>query len=317
MSEVARFLAFTGCVILAAGDAVAESQEPATADKAKTQHIAVSPNGYSVELVAIVRMDQKERFAWSPDGSKIDISEKWGRLTETGDETHGFVFRCQEFEDGQNLGWKWTHLVGTPILKDEVPEFVSVSTNTNQRLPTNPHWAMIKAGKPLKSNDGFTTICVGVLGEWGPWRRVQSDGTPHDEKPVPKEFQPLYQLVKSVEIKHGNPEGAGRLKCSFLLNGVVGNKQANDLVEYEAVVVDGAGKRHNSNGVGAWLGGEISGQKPYFGLTEDEIAHFEYRIRPYVEWMTFENIPLEPGKDSKLKITVEKVDPPKENAKAN
>src|SRR5690606_34677236 len=104
------------------------------------------------------------------------------------------------------------------------------STNINARRATKPHWGMIKAGKPLKANDGFTTICVGVLGEWGPWRRVQSDGTPHDQKPVPKELLPLYQFVKSVEIKHGNPERAGRLKCSFHLQGVVGNKQANDLL---------------------------------------------------------------------------------------
>lgn len=313
MPEATRFLVCTVCLMLAAGDAVAGSQKPATADKPKEQHVAVSPNGYSIELVAIVRMDQKEQFAWSPDGSMIDISEKWGRILEVRDQnpTHGFVFRCQGFKNGQNLGWKWTHPLAWPNLKDEVPEFVSVSTNTNERLPTNPHWEMIKAGMPLKANDGFTTICVGVLGEWGPWRRVQSDGTPHDQEPVPQDFQPLYQLVKSVEIKHGNPERAGRLKCSLLLNGVVGNKQANDLVVYEVVVVDGAGKRHDPTGVGPWIGGEIAGQIPYFGLTEDEIAQFEYRMRPYVEWMTFENIPLQSGRDSKLKVTVNKVDPPK------
>jgi hypothetical protein len=280
MSAGIWLLMVTLATVLTSQLANADSETPVGKPNA-----ADAAQGHSIELVAIVRMDKEKPFAWTPQGAKIEISEKWGRITEVRDlnPTHGFVFRCQGFSKGQNLGWRDIRPGATPILKDEIPEWVTVS-------------AKIKEGSTTK-------IRVGVMGEWGPWRRVHPNGMPADEKPVPKAFQELYGFVKSVETFEGNRNDINnRLKYGFGLNGVVGNKQVVDLCEYEVVAIDGDGKRHHGTGVGIWKGGQI----PYFGLTEDDLAFFEYRMRPYTEWVTFENIPLKPSNDARMKVSREK-----------
>lgn len=248
---------------------------------------ATSAHGQIIELVAIVRMDKTVRTAWKPDGSKIEISEKWSKITEAARDnpTHGFVFRCQGFQQGQNLGWGvLVPGMVTPILKDDVPEFVSTSK-------------VIKDGSTAKFR-------IGILGAWGPWQRIDVDGKPEDSKPVPQELKPLYQFVEAAEIIGGGETAKTTLITGFGLKGVVGNKQFQDRGEWEVVAVDGDGKRHDRRGVGIWNGGQI----PYFGLAKDDISHFEYRLRPYLEWMTFDNVPLEPGGQPNAKVTTEAVD---------
>ena len=262
------------------------SQSANGEEKEKRALAGASAHGQVIELVAIVRMDKTVRTAWAPDGSKIGISEKWSKITEVRVQkpTHGFVFRCKGFQKGQNLGWgNLVRGMVTPILKDDVPEFVSISKEFQDG-----------------STDKFR---VGILGEWGPWQRIDTEGEPEDSKPVPKDLKPLYQLVKGAEILGGR-ETTSPLKTGFGLMGVVGNKQFEDFGQWEAVVVDGEGKRHDRRGAGIWNNGQV----PYFGLAKDDISHFEYRMRPYLEWMTFENIPLESGTDTKAKVTTEAVD---------
>jgi hypothetical protein len=231
-------------------------------------------------------MDKTVRTAWTPKGNPIEISEKWSEITEVARQqpTHGFVFRCRGFQKGQDLGWgNLVPGMATPILNDDVPEFVSISKT-------------IKEGSTTK-------IRVGILGEWGPWQKIDAEGKPLDSKPVAKELKPLYRLVQSVEILDGK-DSERRLKTGFGLKGIVGNKPFETQGQWEAVVLDGEGKRHDRRGVGLWNGGPI----PYFGLAKDDISHFEYRLRPYLEWITFENLPLEPGGKSSAKVTSEAVD---------
>jgi hypothetical protein len=91
---------------------------------------------------------------------------------------------------------------------------------------------------------------------------------------------------------------------------VAGIKNVTDCCEYEAVAIDGDGKRHERSGVGPLPGGK---QFPLFNVSEDDLAFFEYRMRPYTEWVTFENIPLQPGNKAKMKVSREKTDLSKAN----
>ena len=254
-------------------------------DKSKFSLKGVTATGQSVELVAVVRMDQEERLAWRPDGTKIEISKKWGEITRLKGQnpTHGFVFRCQGFRKGQIVAWRDIRAT-PPVLTDTVPEFVNIS-------------ATLTDDSPVKFR-------VGILEPWGPWQKIRPDGKPYPLKPVPKTHQRFYQMVKSGAVSYGKDRP---MRTQFALLGVIDRKQIQDLVWHQVYAVDGEGRRVDFWGVVVWKGGPV----PCFDLDEDDVAYFEYRMRPYKEWMTFENIPLKPGKNGRAKVTAKKVELPK------
>lgn len=247
---------------------------------AKPQSFAAElPNGIRLELSGVLNGNDKGPAAWSPDGVPIVVPKEWPKLLRVQGQnpTHGFVFRSQGLVKGQGIVWRLSGRWATPILGETVPEYVGISSNLEDRT---------------------VKLRVGITDTWGPWQRVEPDGSIKARVEVTHQFRDVYDRVKSALIFGGQDGGTSELTTGFVLEGIV---ETDDQAEYESVVVDRDGKRHDRRGVGSWKNATI----PYYSLPLSQIDHFEFRLQPHLHWVTFDNVSLIPGEQTDVKVTAE------------
>ncbi|MBC7822233.1 MAG: hypothetical protein IAG10_35560 [Planctomycetaceae bacterium] len=256
-----------------------EPDEPSTAkdDPKQKRNVVELPGGVRLELCGVLNGNVTTPAAWRPDGTKIDVPKAWPELRRTRNEdpTHGFVFRANGLAKGQSLIWskpgRWT----TPVFGETVPEYLGIST----RVP----------------DEERLNIRVGITDVWGPWQRVEPNGEIKERVKVPDGHRSAYDRVKSTRVFGSD---TGELKTGFVLEGIV---ETDDQAEYEVVAVGPQGTRHKGRGVGIWKDSQI----PYFEESIQQIDHFEFRLQPHRHWVTFENVSLQPGKTTDVKVKVE------------
>lgn len=254
---------------------------PAVDPPAKPRPFAAElPNGIRLELSGVLNGHGSGPAAWSSDGSPMVVPKEWPKLQRAKDQnpTHGFVFRSHGLVKGQGLVWRLPGTWVTPILGETVPEYVGVSSNLQDAR--------------------VAKLRVGITDTWGPWQRVELDGSIKFKVEVTKQFRDVYDLVTSAQIFGGQDGGTSELRTGFVLEGIV---ETDDEAEYESVVVDRDGKRHDRRGVGSWKNATI----PYYSLPLSQIDHFEFRLQPHLHWVTFENVSLNPGEKTEVKVTTE------------
>ncbi len=92
----------------------------------------------------------------------------------------------------------------------------------------------------------------------------------------------------------------------------------------ELVLIDVHGKQHRHTSLGAGLNQKrLPDGSPHWGDSErffrfdvpiSRVAGFEYRVRPYQHWVTFDNVALNPGEMTDVKVKVESAPEPKVDA---
>ena len=251
---------------------------PAVDPRAKQPFAAELPNGIRLELSGVLNGTDKGPAAWSPDGSPMVVPKEWPRLLRAKDQnpTRGFVFRSQGLVKGQGIVWRLTGRWVTPILSETIPEYVGISSNLEDRT---------------------VKLRVGITDTWGPWQRVEPDGSIKARVEVTSQFRDVYSRVKSALIIGGQEGGTSELRTGFVL----GIDETDDQAEYESVAVDREGKRHDRRGVDSWKKKTI----PFYSLPLSQIDHFEFRLQPHLHWVTFDNVSLIPGEQTDVKVTAE------------
>ena len=251
---------------------------PAVDPPAKQPFAAELPNGIRLELSGVLNGTDKGPAAWSPDGSPMVVPKEWPKLLRGKDQnpTRGFVFRSQGLVKGQGIVWRLTGRWVTPILSETVPEYVGISSNLEDRT---------------------VKLRVGITDTWGPWQRVEPDGSIKARVEVTSQFRDVYSRVKSALIIGGQEGGTSELRTGFVL----GIDETDDQAEYESVAVDREGKRHDRQGVDSWKKKTI----PFYSLPLSQIDHFEFRLQPHLHWVTFDNVSLIPGEQTEVKVTAE------------
>ncbi|MGQ0634640.1 MAG: M56 family metallopeptidase [Planctomycetaceae bacterium] len=255
--------------------------------------IAELPDGATVELVGVGFHPSEEREWWKPDGAPL--------------KTRPYVK-----EEGKD----WFEVAGSTPEQADCREFAvdisGVPAGTGfwrsfEPLPVN--WAggaTLEGAKPGARTRGHfhgaagpftgrkTTALVVKLadGEWGPAQRVSQLGQPENVGPIPAEFRPVYRLFqpRSAFERDGKVHLVMRLA-----------PETYSTAQLEVVAVDVEGNRHKSTSSGGRDGETEFG----FRLPREQLDHFEYRLRPYRQRVMFENVSLEPWRQTKVVIRVE------------
>ena len=250
----------------------------------KPNNVAKLPGDIEVELSGVGLHPSMDHDWWRPDGSELrsqpDVSDD-GKFT-VGSDAQARA-KCREFLI-QIRGLPKDHSVSTNY------EASSASGSTFQ----NGLWTGYHGAGPF--DDATTTVKLSVATvPYGPVLEFDREGVKRKNLLIPKDLMSLYDHI----VPLGVAEDAGETVLQ------IENAPYGDLYKlatWELVAVDTKGVQHrrNSEFVPAFPGP----REHRFRLPKAEVSHFEYRVRPFQHFVTFENVSLEPGQKSEVKVSV-------------
>ncbi|NOX56225.1 MAG: M56 family metallopeptidase, partial [Planctomycetes bacterium] len=241
------------------------------------------PDGLTVELLAVVAHDVETASAWRPDGGPFDTGLElptWEGLSPIG------------------LG---------PKSRVVVLKFTGLTANRHVTYRLSGKWMALHRDKDGVARLAIATddehkplsFAVGISDEqWGPFQTVNTQGNIEKAIEPPAACRDIYERFKPDHIK-GFPQ-----ETHFRWSGL---KPMDDRAEREVVAVDLDGQRHKPYGRTVWQKGGEHFAVEVFQLPRSRIARFEYRLRPYRHWVTFENVSPQPGRMTDVKITARSV----------
>ncbi len=151
-----------------------------------------------------------------------------------------------------------------------------------------------------KDNPESTTVKVGIPDKkWGPWVSVNHAGQATASVIITPPYQEAYAAIR--------PYGVQPRVDRCLFTWTYDDDQGH-LAVIELVAVDVQGVRHRPHGSTNWDDANgVTRNADLFDHSVETIDHFEYRLRPYRHWITFENVSLEPGQKTNFKTSIETV----------
>ncbi|MFN0053609.1 MAG: M56 family metallopeptidase, partial [Planctomycetales bacterium] len=249
--------------------------------------IARLRNGLTVELLGVAKPGAtKPADCWNPEGGPFADLKEWPRPYSPKPErvTHDLLLKF------------------TGLEKDQATTFESPAL---RQWPSYPKNGVIQR-VAINSRDATFSLRVGITDvDWGPWQKVDTSGDFLDEVEVPAGYEQVYDQILPVHIE--------------LREGQTGicweNVHNQHLAEMSLVAIDKQGKSHQTYAVSLW-GDSDPIHMDLFKLSIADIDHFEYRLRPYRHWVTFENISLEPGRRTKVTVKAESIPIKKEDQRS-
>lgn len=259
---------------LAAKDEPAKQQPPGA--------VAKLPGDIAVELIGVSSHPSKDKPWWKPDGRPLEPRPELegGFSVMSGSPQQA---QCREF---------LIHIRGLPREHAVTTDYGPVSVATGSTY-SNGLWIGEHGAGPFKS--GTTTVRVGLTTEpYGPTVEIDITGTRQPAE-LPADLRPFYDRVVPLRVEEVDGQ------TELILDGKASSNLFKEAAwELHAVDVDGEKHRRSSESV------PRSGERHFtFKLPRNRIARFEYRVRPYRHWATFENVSLEPGKKTDVKVSVE------------
>jgi protocatechuate 3,4-dioxygenase beta subunit len=138
-----------------------------------------------------------------------------------------------------------------------------------------------------------TTVRVMLLvDDWGPVQQVSTEAQRIDEPQLLPIYQRCYANIAPQKVEE-------RSRLTALTFHWPADQDY--LATFEAWAVDKQGTRLRSGETA----GPINAREFTFDGPLSEIDHFEYRLRPFRHWVTFENVSVKPGHHTPVKVTVE------------
>lgn len=229
-------------------------------------------DGVRIELEGVNSADATLPVIWQPNGEIKVRPEDWPPLLSFPDQnpTHGFVFKLSGLQRGQQAVWRLPGQWATPAWPDQGLVRPAIST----RVPLQPG---DPEPEPFDIQIGITAA------DWGPMQLLSAEGVLQPlEQPIPEEFRSAYERVKIKVLDQGDQIG-------LEFQGIRG---VDDFTQHQAVMelIDGTF-------VAAWattLSAE-GHRVELFKVTKADVDVIGYRLRPYVQWVTFRNVSLHPG----------------------
>lgn len=159
-------------------------------------------------------------------------------------------------------------------------------------------------------NAKTTTVTIGIPDEeWGPWKKVNTKGESIEAVVLSPRLQESYAAIKPYEIL-ARAENRVLFRWSH-------DREQRDLASKEVVAVDKSGVRHRWYGATLWDDeNDVTRDADVFDLPLSQIDHFEYRLRPYRHWTTFNNVALKPNQTTDVRVHTRTVEIPKAGDKA-
>jgi hypothetical protein len=259
---------------------VDESNDVAAKEDAPPQFLAKLSDGIVVELLGVALQGASASEGWRADGSRFETpsdwppGRKWNSSQDLGPVVRDFVIKFAGLTRNQGFAWRSPGQWFAPNRDRTDPAIVRVS-------------AAPKEDQPLSFRIGITAD------EWGPYQSVDTGGKIADPVVVPPHCREVYAAIGPDHIQSFDR------RTHFCWSGL---RSQAERAESDVVAVDTDGKRHQYFGRTLW------GNDPYdsaevFDLPLSRIDHFEYRLRPYLHWVTFENVALQPGLRTEVKVS--------------
>lgn len=258
----------------------------------------------SVELLAIHEHwktkadDGKHTVAptpvWRGDGEVYDappqLPEWYDGSHKYAEGTRHVLFQCRGLSAGQQVACRG----------DEIKSYLHPDESGIVRAIVEP----LGSPNTASFHAGVTDV------EWGPWVKVDPDGEEQEDVEIPAACRDVYNRIG---VSHVSLVGN---ESRFAW---IGLKGVDDTAQADLVAVDKSGKRHDS------VAGTFEGSPPrhlsvdIFNIPREQLDHFEFRLRPYRYWVTFDDVSLKPGQKSSPKVSVKTVpiQPPKASTANN
>jgi beta-lactamase regulating signal transducer with metallopeptidase domain len=248
-----------------------------TTDEPTAVFVAQVTEAISVELHGVVNAAPNSVGCWQADGTSMKRKDDWPEVLAVRDQnpTHGFVFRLKGISKTQSLAWR---IPGQWAVPDHVK-------GPNQIVIPSTR---ITDGETVDLEVGITTA------DWGPWQRVEKNGSVDQPVQADPVLQNCYDGV-GTDVHVGN---IGTLLTGLELRGIPSSESRMD---YEVVAIGVDGVRHAFNGASASAAGNTI---RYFSQKIADIKYFEFRLRPYHQWATFENVSLTNDHKTEVKVSV-------------
>ena len=282
--------ALLGLTCLGAALAVSMSWSLAAKDDEESSRqpvLAKLPGNITVELVGVGFHPSKDREWWRPDGGKLEQQPQ---------------LKDQPFIDAGSLQQaQFRELLiqirGLPrdqysIRTELSPDVKSTGTSFSYEGGV---WVGRHIAGPFDSKT--TAIRVGLTTEpFGPLVTIDAAGR-KQAGALAKELAPFYDRI--VPLGVGEAEGKPELlleSSSF--------KELATLAECEVRAIDVDGKAYERQ-LTAMPSSGAEPSRIRFDLPRGRLARFEYRVRPYQHFVTFDNVSLNPGQKTKVTVATE------------
>ena len=277
-------------------------------DEKPKKYSAQLPNGVEVELAGVAMAN----VAY-PDQSKRRKADAWWRADGTRLPTPPFELFSAWVDESQKDSREFA------IRLTPARDATSITTNSVTWTPSPPRGSSGVAswdtsdGEPsflkLQHTAGFkdekpVTVHVFVSDQpFGPallfdvnGKRLREGEAPAEPKPADAKTESLRKFIHVIGIEKSDNETIVRSKRL--------PAEVDQRLEINVRAIDQKDQPHSSSE----SRGTETGDGRVFKLAPADIKHFEIRLRPMTQKVTFENVSLVPGQVTDVKVKVESID---------
>lgn len=269
------------------------------------------PNGQSIEFVGMTRNTASAKSGWRPGGGKMGNVPEF--TVSLGGPRPGGGFpggTPAEDENARDFLFDFRGLRDQPSIHLDLPfgkPIYAQEPIRDSQLRIRVFASLLDKENPFpdsKSNPRPHNLRVGLTDEpWGPWQQISATGQLLNNLAKNKLYQSHYsQIGFRISSGEGFPEDTlltlrhprhhDRL-YAFEMRAFDSDGEAVRGLDWRRRVVEGTALEDD-----AWYLTQPLPQGKH-------LARFEYRLRPYRDWVTFENVSLVPGQQTDVKIRID------------
>ncbi len=240
----------------------------------------------SVTLLAVRPHQLAEVNAWQPDGTNFERTPELPKVRSNSATLN---------LNGVELVFQFDGLD-----KTRPPAYRMEGLNSAWPVDAQGYGCII--AKPL-AKQASATVRIGIPDEqWGPWIAVNHAGQVLAPVVISPPYQQTYAAIRLRDAVSRDEHTLFRWETV---------DDQRDLAAIEVVAVDKQGSRHQPGGATLWDDAQgIAHPADVFDRASEMVDRFEYRLRPYRHWITFENVSLVEGNRTAVTSSVRAVDIP-------
>ncbi len=274
---------------------------PADEDQISTKSfITKLPSGATIELIGVGLHPAKSNEWWTANGTRLpnDPRDLKLRQIEVPLNAGPSQIECRGFAvQVSGLPKVYVGYGRIPLEARLVYQLCYESHDESARntLVTEPSVFTI-GSLPSQHKAKTATLRIGMdeLQEEEFVRSLDPDGKKQGDNPAFAETKRVEELIQPLRVRSFLDRTELTLKSV--------PRRRSDIVETAPIAIDKDNYRHDSVSTIRLADGQIN---YLYQVPHDRIAQFEYRLKRYRHWVTFENVSLQPGQQTDVNVKVE------------